>query len=144
MLHKGCHAFFLLATITAFSAVLSSGCGRGNNRQSLEGVVTMDGKPLAEATISFQPAPGNTGGSSGAATDGEGRFSIPHDKGLVPGKYIVTIQKWVGTGRTFMDPHTNKPTEITAPIAFKEAGNLKADIADGCSNQLEFHLTSKK
>ena len=77
-------------------------------------------------------------------TDDDGRFSIPAAKGLVPGKYLVTIQKWKGTGRTFKDSHTGEVREITAPIAFQQPGKQEASIADNGPNQLEFRLTSAK
>ena len=126
------------------SVAMLDGCSRSDSRQSLSGVVTLDGKPLEDATISFQPVPGNPGTTSGAATNNDGGFSISADKGLKPGKYTVTIQKWKGTGRTFRERHTGKSVEITAPVEFKEAGKLEVTVAADRVNHFEFRLTSAK
>jgi hypothetical protein len=131
-------------TILTLTIVVVAGCGRGNGRRALEGSVILDGKPLAGATIDFQPAQGNTGGTSGATTDNAGRFSIPAIKGLVPGKYAVTVQKWEGTGRTFKDVRTGAVHEITAPIAFKDADKLEANVAAAGPNRFDFQLISVK
>ena len=133
-------ALFLLAGMTTLALI---GCQR-NERRPLAGEVTLDGKPLAGATISFQPAPGSTGGTSGALLDPEGRFSISAQQGLIPGKYAVTIQKWKGTGRFRLDNETHQRVEITAPIPFKEDGKLEATITEGGPNHFEFRLTRDK
>ena len=137
------HGSVLLVISVLFSITMLVGCG-GNGHQALEGNVTLDGSPLAGATISFRPESANIGGTSGAATDDDGNFSISGEKGLLPGKYIVTIQKWKGTGRTFRDGRTGELHEITAPIPFKEAKNLEATISEEGPNRFEFHLTSTR
>lgn len=130
----------ILATMTI---VASAGCHR-SDRCPLTGEVTLDGKPLAGATISFQPAPGSTGGTSGGLLDDSGCFSIPAQNGLISGKYAVSIQKWIGTGRFRIDVDSGKPIEITAPIPFKEDGILDVAITNEGPNQFEFHLTTAK
>jgi hypothetical protein len=140
--HKG-HGLFLFVLVVLAIAELA-GCSRNGGRLPLSGIVTLDGRPLADAAISFQPAIGNAGPSSGASVDTNGNFSIPADSGLLPGKYVVVIQKWKGTGRTFKDPRSGKPVEITAPISFKEADKLAATVAADGQNRFEFHLTSAK
>ena len=137
------HGSALLVMMALFSVTMLAGCG-GDDHQALEGNVTMDGKPLAEAAITFRPESSNSGGTSGAATDSEGNFSIPDEKGLLPGKYIVTIQKWKGTGRTFKDGRTGELHEITAPINFKEERSLEATITKEGPNRFEFRLTSTR
>jgi hypothetical protein len=134
-------AFFAL---TVLGILASAGCQRNNGRQSLSGIVTLDGRPAADAVIHFQPPPGQTGNSSGAATDADGRFQIAAVQGLLPGNYAVSIQKWEGTGRKVIDPETRKPVEITAPIPFKEDGKLEAKITPEGPNQFEFRLTRAK
>lgn len=130
--------------IVTLAIGIAAGCGRGDGRRALAGTVSLDGKPLAAAAIDFQPAQGNSGGTSGAITDDSGQFSIPATKGLVPGKYVVTIQKWKGTGRTFKDARSGALREITGPIVFKEGPKLDASIAADGPNRFDFQLTSAK
>jgi hypothetical protein len=138
------HRPFLLIVLAILAVTMLDGCWRGDGRRPLSGVVTLDGQPLEDATISFQPVPGNPGSTSGAATSNDGTFSISTDKGLKPGKYTVTVQKWKGTGRTFKDPKTGESVEITAPISLKEAGHLDVTVVDNGVNHFDFRLTSAK
>ena len=74
--------------------VLLAGCGDKNAPVSLSGIVTLDGKSLARATVRFihQKADGRDALGS---TDADGRFSLstlkPGD-GVLPGSYKVVVQ----------------------------------------------------
>lgn len=134
----------LLAILAVLTILVVAAWRRGDGRQAVDGVVTLDGQPLADAAISFQPAPGNPGGTSGAATDRGGRFTVSALKGLMPGRYVVVIQKWKGTGQTFKDQRTGDIHEITAPIPFHEAEKLETIVTTKGPNRFEFRLTSSK
>src|SRR3954465_12715974 len=72
-------------------ASVLSGCSDGDNlpRQAVSGEVTMDGAPLPNGTIQFTPA---TELPTPALVPIEGgNYSIPKDRGLVPGSYKVSI-----------------------------------------------------
>src|SRR5262249_36981726 len=59
-------------------------------RQLVSGTVTLDWRPLKSGTIGFQPtSPGLA--TKVYATIVDGRYSIPAEKGLVPGTYKVII-----------------------------------------------------
>ena len=116
-----------------------SGCS-GNNRQAVEGTITMDGQPMNSGMIDFKPLDADNASTSGTSTNEQGHFTIPADKGLLPGRYRVNIQLWEETNRTFFDPNQQKPVKITAPVQFKEGNQLEATIVDG-DNQLQFELT---
>ncbi|MBX6315425.1 MAG: carboxypeptidase regulatory-like domain-containing protein, partial [Isosphaeraceae bacterium] len=74
-------------------AVALGGCGDtgdGLSRQAISGTVTLDGQPLARGTIQFLPI------SPQQATPAlveikDGTYTIPRDRGLVPGTYKVLI-----------------------------------------------------
>lgn len=86
------------------------GCGGGVAPPKLadtvpfEGIVTMDGKPLAGATVMFHPK--DAAGFHGAfgTTDESGKYVLESDvgnnktkKGVIPGKYDVTVSRLVAT-----------------------------------------------
>jgi hypothetical protein len=73
-----------------------SGCG-GSKLVPVEGIVNLDGKPLAGATVVFLPdgAPGRPAQSM-TAGDGRFRLSTVSEQGAEPGNYKVTITKTVG------------------------------------------------
>lgn len=71
--------------------VLAAGCGDGLNRQGVSGTVSYKGKPIVKGTVTFAPA--ESGGVTQVTTEIEdGRFSVPKDKGVVPGKYVLRFE----------------------------------------------------
>ena len=78
------------------------------------GTVTLDGKPLEGATITFAP---NSGRSSSGVTDSSGRYSLNYTgliRGAMLGSHRVMIKKMVqdkavspSKGEQFMDKATN-------------------------------------
>lgn len=62
-----------------------------------QGVVTLDGAPLAEANIMFSPVGGGEMRAASAKTDSNGAFTMttlkPQD-GVTPGKFTVTVVKY--------------------------------------------------
>ena len=88
------------------------------------------------------PAAGNAANSSGAAIK-QGRFELPAGKGLMPGEYVVRVQAFQKSGRKIDDPQMGEIDEML-PVLFNETDTLKATIARGRENRLEFALTSAK
>jgi hypothetical protein len=87
--------FGALASTTAMVLVVV-GCGDGPTLVPVAGVVTLDGKPLEGATLSFVPAPGNavsTPGSDATGPTGNFKMSFNGRSGLAPGKYAVMLSK---------------------------------------------------
>ena len=78
-------------------AVVVSACfsipGCGTGLVQVSGEVTLDGAPLAEASVSLTPAEG--GRPESAVTDQSGRFRFDSSRiaGLSPGEYNVTVVK---------------------------------------------------
>lgn len=72
-------------------ALLFSGCDSGPATGLVTGVVTIDGNPVADATVSFYPAQGR---ASTARTDENGKYELSFSrqkKGAVLGEHKVTI-----------------------------------------------------
>jgi hypothetical protein len=71
------------------------GCGKGVSQ--IEGTATLDGQPLADATVTFYPSDKPEHMAATARTDKEGKFVLlrPGGPALAPGKYNVTVRKMV-------------------------------------------------
>ena len=85
------HPIRLLAGLAAAAGVAAcvAGCG-GGGPVAAAGTVTLDGAPLPKAGLLFQPE--DPAGRPGAATTGpDGRFAVPADPGLMPGRYKVVV-----------------------------------------------------
>lgn len=95
------------------AALLLCGCGGGMDgptRYPVSGTVTFDGKPVPKGFITLTPnhAKGNSGPGGGGPIK-DGTYSIPEEKGVVGGQYLIKI-----TG--------------TDGVPYKESGE---DIPDG-------------
>jgi hypothetical protein len=71
------------------------GCGRGNYPEvtTVTGIVTLDGKPLEDAEITFAPKDGR---ASSGRTDARGQYALSYTKnirGAVLGEHRVMIRK---------------------------------------------------
>src|SRR5439155_21810734 len=64
----------------AAAVLITTGCGSGNKVVPVSGTVTLDGKPLANAHVAFQPeAPKgsqNAGVGSYGVTDASGKYTL--------------------------------------------------------------------
>jgi hypothetical protein len=117
------------------------GCGRGIERVSVAGAVSLDGQPLAEGSISFVPLAG--GPSAGCQISG-GRFSIPRAQGPGPGRYRVEIVAFEETGRQVEDDDvpgaTQTLTRQVIPPRYNERSTLEVELGRDGANALEFAI----
>jgi hypothetical protein len=96
---------FLLEILV--SICILTGCGHRSAfpTEPIDGLVTLDGKPLDQATITFSPILNETLDAKPAygLSDAEGKFKITaangglEGKGTTIGKYTVCVSKIVGT-----------------------------------------------
>lgn len=128
--------------------VAANGCGRGGPQfVPAGGLVTLDGKPVAEAGVMFTPVQG--GPVASATTDGAGRFELHtlNHEGALVGKYAVSITK----GRTEVTQVANSPMplmryipELPQKYTRRQTSELTATVdADASNNDFPLALTSK-
>ena len=98
-------------TRIAVLCLFLAGCG---STSSVSGTVTLDGKPLADATVQF--VPDGAGKDATGQTDKNGYFSMstfnPGD-GVVAGKYKVVISPPLG--EVDKTVHANSGDAMNAP-----------------------------
>jgi hypothetical protein len=127
--------------------VLVLGCG-DPKRASVSGSVTLDGKPLPNALVSFQPVgegqvapgPGSTG-----RTDEKGEYTLQVSgggKGAVVGWHEVKISCPVGGGPSNPDEDRRTPQKDRVPPRYKRKSALKFEVKPG-SNTADWPLTTK-
>jgi len=82
---------FVLGVSALCWLAIAGGCGQSDplGRRAISGTVNLDGQPLEQGAISFEPAGAGKTSSGGLIT--KGRYTIPKDKGLPVGKYRVVI-----------------------------------------------------
>lgn len=82
----------LLVSFLSAVMLTTVGCGSAGKTFKVEGVVTLDGKPLPGATVSFMPE--GEGHAASGRTDADGSFRLTTfrtDDGALPGNYKVVI-----------------------------------------------------
>jgi hypothetical protein len=103
-------------------AILMPGCS-GQATSPVEGVVLLDGKPLAGASV--QLVPQGEGRDATAQTDAQGRFRVstfrPGD-GALPGTYKVVISPPIGTPDPTQYASADEAMAAAARPAPKPAG----------------------
>ncbi len=107
------------------------------NVSRVEGIVTVDGKPIPNALVTFKPK--HSGKNSFGRTDNGGHYSLVYStelSGAEIGEHDVTI-----SNKPF--PGTEKPA-VLVPTKFGKPGSLTANVAAGTSNEIDFAMNSKR
>ncbi len=114
-----------LLTNAALGLLLLSGCGGSGPRLAqVEGVVTLDGKPLANKSLMFSPIDGTAGNGAGGSSDADGKYSlnamIPGATrdypGIPPGRYRVMVFAATFSGDVVAGEDTgDEPAAAIAP-----------------------------
>jgi hypothetical protein len=144
----------ILTTLLLFLPLLAiattSGCGGRDLPKTVpaEGVVTLDGSPVADATLTFI-SESNTYHSTGN-TNAEGKFSMrafPEKSGAVPGTYKVEISKSVQGTASSTNPDEpvtlNLRNELPGKYASLVTSGLTANVSETGSKEMKFELSSK-
>ena len=127
--------FLGIASLFALAIATSLGCSRSKQPPlgTVEGLVTIDGKPLVGAAVLFTPE--GRGRTSIGITDAGGRYSLTYlrdIKGADLGRHTVRIT-------TATDDNGGKER---LPKRYHATSSLSATVEPG-SNQYDFSLTSK-
>ncbi len=128
------------------AGTLLTGCGSdGPKLAEVTGKVTVDGKPVPNAIVTFNPtAPG--GSNSLGKTDSQGnyRLSFTQDKrGAMIGEHEVEIVTKKMSASDMPDTGEAVSTEFVAiPAKYRKRGVLKATV-ENRSNTINFELESK-
>jgi hypothetical protein len=107
----------LLALMTV---LLIAGCAKSRT-MPVEGVVTLDGQPLAGAAVQFVPQ--DQGRDATGETDASGRFAMstfqPRD-GVLPGSYKVVISPPTGSVDTVQYASADQAMAAAAKLPKKK------------------------
>jgi hypothetical protein len=131
---------FLICAL-GLSLLSSAGCGGKYDLGQVEGTVTLDGKPLAEASVTFSPlnAGAESPGSSGI-TDSNGKYSlslvVDETSGALVGKHQVVIAKNFTSSSDVATPQELANASLPAH-------DFTFEVKSG-SNKADFNLETKK
>ncbi len=118
--------------------LLTAGCQSGQDFSSVSGQVTMDGKPLADAIVAFDPGSGNR--PAIGTTDADGQYQLQYtanQMGTAPGSYTVRISSAASQGEG--QPQRRSPI----PTKYNEQSELTVEVTPGTNRNVNFELQSK-
>jgi hypothetical protein len=135
----------LLLAITVISVV---GCGPQSNRLEVTGTVKLNGAPLDEGSIRLTSVGTEKLFASGAMIE-NGQFTVPQEKGLPPGTYVVEIS--APDPKAPLAVHKSAPGEPalppTAPERIPAEYNSKSkhtiDVSGDSENHFEFDIHAR-
>jgi hypothetical protein len=113
-------------------------------RKAVTGTVTLDGQPLSEGMIQFEPAERKPGTTLAVGEIKDGKFAIDRTLGPVPGNYKILISS--------RPPIKHDPTQSPGPLPkaapekvpaqFNSKSTLTKEITDASVNTVELDLKS--
>jgi hypothetical protein len=149
----GCRGWRLAWTLAVGLVVVAAGCGTSLPVQFVEGRVTLDGKPLGDATVGFTCTEAAGVPPAFGVTDDDGVYRLttiggPYSRGAVTGTFIVTVTKFETEPRDESVPQLTPP--IVHAIAPAQYGNvssspLRVTVQEGANTgpAFDFALSSK-
>jgi hypothetical protein len=131
------------AMLGAVVSLLAIGCSQ---QLKVEGKVTLDGAPLDEGSISFEPADGM--GSEFGGTISAGNYVAEAPPTATPGPKIVRIRASRKTGKQVpagppFPPDKMVDEIVPLPSDYHDGGKLKTELKPGAGNHADFELVSK-
>ena len=128
--------FQRICTIAVLIGIASvSGCSSGDRPPLgiVHGRITLDGKPLARASVGFTPASG--GRASSGMTDAEGNYELTYIRDVMGAK--------IGEHTVFISTARDRARKTeTVPARYNVNSTLQKEVVAG-DNVIDFDLTSK-
>ncbi len=122
--------------------IFVAGCGRsGPAVVPVTGVVKVNGQPMADVFVEFQP--NKEGWGSRGKTGADGKFELFYrdgEKGAEAVKHKVKISTLVEQDDESKDPIKKKGRPEMLPPQYNEKSTLEADLSGGDGTELTFDL----
>jgi hypothetical protein len=142
-----------LPLVVCLASLASMGMGCSNQPYDVapvSGHITLDGKPLANAQVIYQPIAGSDknaepGPGSFGKTDADGRYTLetvePAEPGAVVGRHRVTISTANFSANPADDSAAAMPKEILPKICSN--GKLQMEVPAGGTDKADFDIKSR-
>ena len=137
-----------LAVVCILICAGFTGCGSGNSLAKVEGIVTLDDKPLADIRVNFQPENRSDEGAMGSfgLTDASGKFvlqtSDSKTQGAAVGRHRVILADKLAEDAEDSDAGIRKGPKSRIPARYARE-ELHFEVKPGVKNQADQKLTSK-
>ena len=128
----------------------SIGCGESIQLAEVEGIVTLNGKPMDKIMVEFWPVA--NGPRSFGTTDADGKFKLTTDDGnhlgASIGKHKVVMHdtsvlgdKFLGRGGETVDMSQGRKSRISGKYENPENSNISKEVVAGKKNEITIEVT---
>ncbi len=132
----GCWRFIGLATALLILVLAVSGCGSGDGKVLVTGIVTFDGSLMPDGYVIFTPEGGGTP-AAGPILDGEFALSATPENHRVE----IEASRFVGPKNPVMGLQAR---EQYVPARYNSASTLRHEVKLQDTNVFDFRLSSKE
>ncbi len=137
------HKIQFVGGILMLVSLVCLGCGRGDlpDLGYVEGIVTLDGQPLPNATLTFQPE--SAGRPSYGRTDEKGWYELiftAGNEGATLGKHTIAITTLADGDPDADPPIPSSPEKL--PSQYNSRTELTREVQPG-KNDGDFELSSE-
>ncbi len=120
-----------------------SGCSDPLSRQEITGEVRLKGQPVEDGVITFEPVDKQSTGDGAHIV--KGKYKIPKEKGLSPGKYRVIIIAGNGlSGEGNASPDSpnagHRLPKERVPPEYNEKSKVVKEVTKGGPNTFDFDI----
>ena len=131
-----------IVILLAIAIGLSAGCGGVGGLVPVEGKVTLDNKPLENATVMFAPTKANGPGPFVGTTDAEGRFTLGQLESSRSGAAAGDYSVFIATVKS--DPNEASPQvkKEIVPTEYR-SGSKKYTVPPGGTKEANFDMKSR-
>ncbi|MBI1248958.1 hypothetical protein GC197_14090 [bacterium] len=143
---RGARASVAITSLIALVAF--AGCQSETDtggRKAIAGEITLNGAPLKEGSIRFEPKSTET---AGGAPIVDGKYEIAASKGLLPGTYRVFIDAVEADTQTrSADDLMNNPgpaRKKLIPDKYNTKSTLTVEVTESGNNHFDFPIDTKK
>ena len=145
------HSFRCVSVVACLACLVTVGCrNQDYDVAPVAGRVTLDGKPLADAHVIFQPIASSDknaepGPGSYGSTDADGRYTLetiePVESGAVVGNHRVTITTAHHSANPADDSAAAMPKE-TLPKSCSN-GSMRMEVPAEGTDKADFEIKSR-
>lgn len=139
---------WLLTGGCIFVATVGCGTDDGLGRRAVSGTITLDGTPLADGSIAFEPVDKSTTSSAGVIA--RGKYSITRQQGLPQGKYRVVVNALKpGTGMTLPagkspGEEVGTPQQELIPPDWNTKSQNFIEVTESSSTEFKHEILTKR
>ncbi len=135
-----------LSILIGLTLVGMTGCFSDSSQSVVQGIITLDGKPLPGASVTFQPQPSTPGQTARGRTDESGKYTLKvrNKESVVPGEYRVEIKVVHEiTNQEGMVVGEKEDPKLKVARRFNDKTDLIADVQPGNENEFNFDVSLK-